>query len=331
MQTVLAAACLCVLLTANAAARAADQELDVSQDALDLDAARWLSPQTDLAAFLTASPGECLRPPENEETRYLVETGRAAFNNPLLFGGLAARGGLSCNSCHRDGRDNPAFFVTGLSGDPGTADVTSSLFSKTREDGVFNPVPIPSLLDVAAKESFGTQQPAATLHGFIENAITDEFQGLAPPREIINAIAAYVAHLDSRVCPDGQVMQSMDRAWKDVGRSLQAAGLAIERGDGRVADFLILSAQNRIGAVHDRYADPGLSEERAALRSLSSSLAALRQKAIENSPGAQAALQEILSGLEPVRVMLEGGEEKSLYNLDALNRALNAPGGKPAQ
>ncbi|MEX0645921.1 MAG: hypothetical protein WD076_11455, partial [Parvularculaceae bacterium] len=124
-----------------------------------LTEARWTAANTDLVAFLAASPGECLRKAEDAETRYRVEIGRVAFRSPLLFGGQAARAGLSCNSCHRDGRDNPDFYLEGLSSAPGTADVTSSLMSKVREDGAFNPAPIPSLVGVAAKARFGTVAP----------------------------------------------------------------------------------------------------------------------------------------------------------------------------
>ncbi|MGF7473737.1 hypothetical protein WFJ45_23635, partial [Salmonella enterica subsp. enterica serovar Minnesota] len=78
-------------------------------------------------------------PPLNDSARI----GRAAFNSPLLLGGQAARAGLSCASCHRNGRGNPDFHFPGISGAPGTADVTASLLSSHRGDGQFNPKPIP--------------------------------------------------------------------------------------------------------------------------------------------------------------------------------------------
>ena len=77
---------------------------------------RWLAPGADVVARLTRSPGECLAPGDDDQARYLIAIGRAAFRTPFLLGGQAARGGLSCNACHIDGGDNPDFFLRGLSG-----------------------------------------------------------------------------------------------------------------------------------------------------------------------------------------------------------------------
>nr|QQZ49991.1 hypothetical protein JKL49_25640 [Phenylobacterium glaciei] len=60
-------------------------------------------------------------------------------------GGQAARAGVACETCHRSGRSNPDFLFPGVSGPPGSADVTSSLFSSHRGDGIDDPVPIPDL------------------------------------------------------------------------------------------------------------------------------------------------------------------------------------------
>ncbi len=129
----------------------------------ELQGAQWLAPGADVVKALAETPGECLKPAAEAETALLVEAGRTAFRSPLLFGGPAARSGLSCNSCHLDGHDNPDFFVPGLSGAPGTVDVTSSLFSKVREDGVFNPIAIPTLVGASAKTSFGKTSPKPSI------------------------------------------------------------------------------------------------------------------------------------------------------------------------
>ncbi len=165
--------CLCAALLAAPLAVAAEP----------LDEARWARPGADLVSLLTTSPGECLRPPADEEDAYNIEVGRAAFRTPFLFGGVAARAGLSCNSCHRDGQGNPDFFLDGLSGEPGTADVTSSIFSKVREDGAFNPVKIPTLVGAGKKASFGTVSPHGSLDAFISSAVDKEFAARRrPPR-----------------------------------------------------------------------------------------------------------------------------------------------------
>jgi hypothetical protein len=89
---------------------------------LPLRDARWLA-APDLAADLTHQPAECRSPSLDAGLRRSEEIGRIAFRAPLLLGGQAARAGLSCATCHRNGRTNPHFHFPGLSGDAGTADV----------------------------------------------------------------------------------------------------------------------------------------------------------------------------------------------------------------
>jgi hypothetical protein len=107
--------------------------------------ARWLAPGA-VYQGLTREPSECFARPTDPAERRRAEIGRAAFRTPLLLGGQAARAGLSCASCHRNGRGNPDFLFPGLSGPPGTADITASLMSSHRGDGRFNPKPIPTYL-----------------------------------------------------------------------------------------------------------------------------------------------------------------------------------------
>ena len=123
-----------------AAARAADVALSPP-----LRAMRWIAPATNAAVALTRAPHECVREPKTPNEALLVEVGRATFRTPVVLGGQAARAGLSCDSCHRNGRGNPDFRFPGVSGAPGTADVTSSLFSSHRGNGVDDPKPIPDL------------------------------------------------------------------------------------------------------------------------------------------------------------------------------------------
>ena len=95
---------------------------------------------------LTRRPTECLATPKDAETAYLVELGRAAFRTPLLLGGQA-----------RAGRARPARAATataattrtstfpGVSGAPGTADVTTSVLSSHEMNSVHGAKPIPDL------------------------------------------------------------------------------------------------------------------------------------------------------------------------------------------
>ncbi len=84
---------------------------------LPISEARWL-PADRLIEGLSTQPRECLRRPETEAERQAIAVGRAALRAPLLLGGQAARAGLSCASCHENGRGNPDFSFPGLSGPP---------------------------------------------------------------------------------------------------------------------------------------------------------------------------------------------------------------------
>src|SRR5262249_10135020 len=105
----------------------------------------WTQAGPGLAHALTHAPPECL----NAAGRSDVELGRALFRSPILLGGPVARIGLSCASCHQNGRANARFFLDELTDRPGHADVTSEWASAVRGDRVMNPRPIPDLVDVA--------------------------------------------------------------------------------------------------------------------------------------------------------------------------------------
>lgn len=288
-----------------------------------LSGAQWLAPGADVVAALTRSPGECLKPAEDADAAYLVEVGRAAFRSPLLFGGPAARSGLSCNSCHLDGHDNPQFFVPGLSGDPGTADVSSALFSRVREDHVFNPVAIPTLVDAGKKTSFGATSPQPSIEAFTLSAVEDEFQGAPPPRAIVDGVGAYVRHLAADACP-GPARRDLDQGLGDIARAIAAAKAALERGDAATADFLVLSARQATGLVYERYAGPDFGVERAALIGFSRDLGEARRLAAADPATGLAALEAAGGELSGLARRLGKSEKKSLFNEKVLRRALDS-------
>jgi hypothetical protein len=279
-----------------------------------LSEAQWAHPQSDLLSVLTQAPGECLRPAENEETAYLVEAGRVAFRSPLLFGGTAARSGLSCNSCHRNGHDNPDFYLEGLSDDPGTADVTSALFSKTREDNVFNPLIIPTLIDAAKKDTFGASPAHPTLEDFISSAVETEFQGVAS-EDLIHAVSVYVGQLDSAFCPEEPEQRTVGQAIGDVESALKAAAGASQRGDGAMASFLLGAAQQELGRVYERYFNAGLEAEAVALTALSRKIADERSK---TTNAGTIELAPLFKSLTETETILTNSENRSLYNKDVL-------------
>jgi hypothetical protein len=76
---------------------------------------------------------------------YLVNLGDLAFSAPTILGGVARRAGVSCSTCHVNGASNPKFYIPHMSAHPGTFDTTGALFNPKADNGVFDPVRIPSL------------------------------------------------------------------------------------------------------------------------------------------------------------------------------------------
>jgi len=279
-----------------------------------LSDARWLAPDTDIAAFLTAPADECLGVPSDEDEAWRVEAGRALFRSPLVLGGPAARYGLSCNSCHRDGRDNPHFFLEGLSGAPGGADVTSALFSTSREDGAFNPKPIPDLAGAGAKSALGSSGRFHDLEGFIASAVSEEFQGAAP-ETVIGALASYVRALDRRSCGRPQP-QGLVRALSDLRRAIAAVDGALERGDRAAADALFLTALQDLKRLDERFAPlPPLS---ARLRGAATELTAAREDAARSPKQGRKALKRFLARLPGLEAALSASAGDSLYDGETL-------------
>ncbi|MEQ1929067.1 MAG: hypothetical protein ABL957_00850 [Parvularculaceae bacterium] len=278
----------------------------------------WTAPDTDIVAFLTETPGECLTRPTDKDERYLVELGRAAFRNPLLLGGPAARYGLSCNSCHRDGRANPDFFLAGLSGEPGTADVTSALFSKTREDGTFNPRKIPDLVGSGRKSAFGSGGAVHNLEDFIGSAVTEEFQGAAPPDAVLAGLAAYVRRLDAEACPTSRARASLSTASDDLRRAMAAADAALARDDAAAASVALLAAQQELKRIHARFASPKLDGERALIETFARELAGARAIAAVSPRGARERLDRARLDGKRLAWRLHAAREDSLYDEDAL-------------
>jgi hypothetical protein len=230
-----------------------------------LHPARWLAAGADAPRALSTTFAECLAPPKDAEGAYLVEVGRAAFRAPTVLGGQAARAGLACESCHQGGRRNPDFFFPGLSGAPGTADVTSALFSSHRDDGIDNPKPIPDLSGPKAALKIGQDPPGALEH-FIHGLVAEEFDGAEPPAAVLKGLAAYVRALGPKACPTPQRRPLVPADYvEDARRAVRVARAALERHDPQTAVLMIDSARWRLGLLDERYPDRRSADLRAAL------------------------------------------------------------------
>ena len=247
--------------------------LGAAADSLNLPVreARWLAPGS-LYRGLSREPAECFVPPADPERRRQAEIGRVAFRTPLLLGGQAARAGLSCASCHRNGRGNPDFVFPGLSAEPGTADVTASLMSSHRGDGRFNPRPIPDLGGPRQALKVSQDPADGKLEAFIRGLVVEEFDGPEPSAAVLEGLAAYVRALRPQGCQGGERRVSLASRLALAGRAVALA----ESEQGETRRLLLAAARSQLGAVDERFAIPGGEKARAMLRDADRELAALR-------------------------------------------------------
>ena len=133
--------------------------------------------------------------------------GNTAFSSPLLFGGVAREAGLSCNSCHVNGHNNPDFQIPGHSARKGGLDPTGSLFNPAAEDGVENHVDIPSLRGIRHLAPYGRDGRIASLREFARHVIVNEFAGPEPAPLMLDALVAYMNEFEfipnGRLAPAG--------------------------------------------------------------------------------------------------------------------------------
>lgn len=280
--------------------------------------ARWLQ-TSDLAADLTRQPPECLSLPDHPARRRSAEIGRIAFRDPLLLGGQAARAGLSCSTCHKNGRSNEHFHFPGLSGDPGTADVTNSLMSSHRGDGIFNPKPIPDLAGDPAKLKVSRDPRTRDLPTFIHGLITQEFDGPEPPPAVLDGLAAYVRGLSRAACrgqQDGPIR--LNAMLEDVDTAVSLAQQSYAAGDAATARFLIGAARSTLGKIDERFELPGDETSQALLRDAAADLKVI-ELADLMSPGAFRDWRRRWPG----RVReLRANEGKSLFSEAVVRRTL---------
>ena len=221
---------------------------------------RWQAPRTRVAA-LTSAPLECLASSTSDNEADLISIGRTAFNDPLLLGGQAARSQLSCATCHPSGRRNAGFLLQGLSDGPGTADVTSSMMSSHRGNGVFDPKPIPDL----AMPKISRDPASPALATFVQGLITKEFDGTEPPRTVFEGLLAYLRAV--RTCqPDALEPITVDAAIADIETAMRTAGDALRLNDRPSARLLIGAARLRLSDIYERYAKTSLRADQAAIQ-----------------------------------------------------------------
>jgi len=302
-----------MILALAACASAPEANAPVTSDSLR--ALRWVAPQADAVNALTIAPVACELPaPKAPDEHGLKLTfGRIAFESPGLLGGAAARMGLSCSSCHINGRGNAHFFVAGVSGDPGTADITSSLFSKVRDNGTFDPVAIP---DLAARD--GAQMKDRKSQAFrdkVRGLIVEEFDGQEPPPDVFEAVLAYLDSLDIAYCATPAATEMLD--YSDDYEALRSASAILAANDAPadVKLFYVRAARERLERLHERIL---ADEPRRQLEALSARFASAAE-AIRAGQGAPGLAEDVASLIGP----LVDAADRSLYNPDVLRAALD--------
>ncbi len=152
----------------------------------------WLPPGSAIGVT-GAPPAELIRAGTIRDERWLY--GRLLFHSPALLGERAVRIGLSCNGCHTNGHRNSSFFIEGLSDRPGRIDVTHRFWKAGSDDGLDNPIDIPSLRGVRDGGPYGTTLQLPDLAAFTRHVIVTEFAGPPPDDADIEALLAYINSL----------------------------------------------------------------------------------------------------------------------------------------
>lgn len=277
-----------------------------------LRAARWLAPGVAIGT-LGRQPTECLSRPSDSAGAEAVTIGRAAFRTPLLLGGQAARAGLSCAACHRNGRGNPHFLFPGVSGAPGTADVTSSLFSSHRGDGKVNPRKIPDLAG-PAKERIVSRDPGTrALENFIRGLIVEEFDGPPPTPRVLAGLAAYVRALSPNACPNRlDEAASLDNDLAAAEEGARAAVLASREKDRTTARLMLASARASLALIDERYA--ALTPARRLIRDSDLELAAIQRAVDQGADDIPLRIAAWRINLASMTRILRRDERRSLFN-----------------
>lgn len=155
-----------------------------------------LPPGTELNEDLLDQPNELFYSElAGGKKSYLLKLGDMLFSSSAILGGVARQAGMSCETCHQQGHNNPKLFIPGLSSRPGTFDTSGALFNPKADNGVFDPVRIPSLRGAKYLAPYTHDGRFQTLRDFTHNAIVNEFAGPEPSAQVLDALVAYIQEI----------------------------------------------------------------------------------------------------------------------------------------
>ncbi|MEO1490007.1 MAG: hypothetical protein AAFR88_11325 [Pseudomonadota bacterium] len=300
----------------------------LANTSLPLREAAWLSesglaealssePAFDRAALLdgAAQTSLALQYQSPAALRRDLLAGEMVFRAPLLLGGQAAKAGLTCHSCHVNGRGNPAFQFPAISGADGTADTTHSFFSETLGNDIFDPATIP---DLTQNGKIDHDPASRDLERFIATIVIGEFSGESVTEETLRPLTTFVRAL-RLVPPDDTSL----RTPRTLASDLQTARIALSEAEHRIAigqtqlaQLLVSSAQERLRSIHARLSSDVHEAEQEWLASQSAVLTGARH--ILAQPGGEQSLAS--AKLESARMAINKAEQfdwneaLSLYN-----------------
>lgn len=285
-------------------------------------ALEWLPPGSLSVESLTRHPQEQLEGGDRQS--FYVELGRLAFRSPDLLGGTARKAGLSCHACHANGFATTAFFIPGLSNKPGHIDVSHAFWNLRGEDGIDNPLEIPSLRGVKTKERFGQDRRTASLREFTRRVIVTEFAGAEPNALLLDALIAYQEKLQ----PVAAVYEpvSLRQDLTDLTRYLDALRVPLAEEEPALAERVTVMIRGQIGFIHERFADDGMRGSRALLEEWSRQLAriaALAEK--EQWVPARMALADLRQAITAPPAVLAADLPHSLYDPEKLRAWISKP------
>jgi hypothetical protein len=165
---------------------------------------------TDLGEEAFERPREVFRSEASGGRKsYMVILGDVAFSSPKLLGAVARQAGISCGTCHVNGTTNPRLYIPNLSTRPGNFDTTNALFNPKTDDGVLDPLTIPSLRGAHLLAPYGHDGRTLSLRDFVRNVVVNEFAGAEPPAELLDALVIYIEDIDfvpnRRLGPGGKL------------------------------------------------------------------------------------------------------------------------------
>ncbi|MEE9432688.1 MAG: hypothetical protein V3V15_00425 [Sphingorhabdus sp.] len=292
-----------------------------------LQAMAWLAPETHIAALSiepvtlnTIPSGPDIDTADAEDWNSHFRQGEALFRSPALLGGQAAKAGLSCNSCHVNGRGNRHFLFPGISGRAGTADVSNSFFSAKRHNGKFDPAVIP---DLTSPGKLSRDSMSSDLENFIRDLIVEEFDGSEPGEEILNALADYVRNIKAPTDGPQNRPVTLKSHLENIDDALSSAQWDGVASSERGLHILIAAARHQLSGIHERFAGRKLRKQRQVLTKFAYRLGDIQKQSRSDRRLARNMIGNWRQDFHEAWPMLIRAETRSLYNQAKLEKALS--------